>query len=99
MNRMAGERFWRRTLRRRGSCNVVIVIFWARMGTRLPDPRYREANGEPYYSGAEWEFENAMAALQRLRFSSCEGRPFFLALASSPERARLFSGEAKACSL
>jgi hypothetical protein len=78
-------------------CDVVIVIFWARMGTRLPDPRYREANGEPYYSGAEWEFENAMEALQRLRFSSCEGRPFFLALASSPERARLFSGEAKAC--
>ena len=66
-------------------CDVVIVIFWARMGTRLPDPRYREANGEPYYSVAEWEFENAMEALQRLRFSSCEGRPFFLALASSPE--------------
>ena len=29
-------------------CDVVIVIFWARMGTRLPDPRYREANGEPF---------------------------------------------------
>jgi formylglycine-generating enzyme required for sulfatase activity len=43
-------------------CDIVAVIFWMRMGTPLPDPPYRKANGEPYYSGAEWEYENAIEA-------------------------------------
>jgi hypothetical protein len=41
-------------------CDIVIVIFWARMGTPLPNPPYRKANGDPYESGTEWEYENAM---------------------------------------
>ena len=41
-------------------CNVVVVIFWARMGTPLPYPEYKKENSKPYDSGAEWEFENAM---------------------------------------
>ncbi len=43
-------------------CDIVIAIFWARMGTPLPFPEYKKENGEPYHSGAEWEFENAMQA-------------------------------------
>ena len=46
-------------------CDVVIVIFWARMGTPLPNPPYHKANGEQYYSGAEWEYENAVEAARQ----------------------------------
>ncbi|MGH9607743.1 MAG: SUMF1/EgtB/PvdO family nonheme iron enzyme [Terracidiphilus sp.] len=46
-------------------CDIVVVIFWMRMGTPLPNPPYRKANGEPYYSGAEWEYENAVEAAGR----------------------------------
>ncbi len=49
-------------LTRPAECDIVIVIFWARMGTPLPHPLYHKANGQPYYSGAEWEYENAMEA-------------------------------------
>src|SRR5215472_3239392 len=41
-------------------CDIVVVIFWARMGTALPHPEYKKENGDPYSSGTEWEFENAM---------------------------------------
>jgi formylglycine-generating enzyme required for sulfatase activity len=51
------------------ACDIVIVILWARMGTPLPHPKYKKDNGEPYYSGAEWEFENAMQARRQ------RGRP------------------------
>jgi hypothetical protein len=50
-------------------CDIVIVIFRARMGTPLPFPEYKKDSGEPYHSGAEWEFENAMQA------SRLHGRP------------------------
>jgi hypothetical protein len=50
-------------------CDIVIVIFWARMGTPLRDPPYHKANGEPYYSGAEWEYENAMGVA---RLNKCD---------------------------
>ena len=30
------------------------------MGTPLPKGQYSKANGEPYHSGTEWEFENAL---------------------------------------
>jgi len=43
-------------------CDIVIVIFRARMGTPLPFPEYKNDNGDPYYSGTEGEFENAMQA-------------------------------------
>jgi formylglycine-generating enzyme required for sulfatase activity/energy-coupling factor transporter ATP-binding protein EcfA2 len=42
-------------------CDIVVVIFWARMGRPLPDPPYHhEAGNRPYHSGTEWEYENAM---------------------------------------
>ncbi|MGH9453564.1 MAG: hypothetical protein ACRD2O_06295 [Terriglobia bacterium] len=49
-----------RGLPKPAKCDIVVVIFWARMGTPLPNPPYHKANGEPYYSGAEWEYENAL---------------------------------------
>jgi hypothetical protein len=46
---------------RPATCDIVIVILWARMGSPLPDD-IRKANGDPYRSGTEWEFEDAINA-------------------------------------
>jgi hypothetical protein len=52
-------------LTRPAECDIVVAIFWARMGTPLPNPPYTKANGEPYWSGAEWEYEDAMESALR----------------------------------
>ncbi len=44
---------------RPATCDIVIVILWSRMGTPLPD-NMRKPNGEPYLSGTEWEYEDAV---------------------------------------
>jgi hypothetical protein len=49
-------------------CDVVVVIFWSRMGTPLP-PEYVKPDGSAYLSGTEWEYLNALEASQQ------EGRP------------------------
>ena len=41
-------------------CDIVIVIFWSRIGTPLPFPEYQKPNGEPFQSGTEWEYMNAL---------------------------------------
>jgi hypothetical protein len=46
--------------------DIVIVVLWSRMGTPLPDS-VRKPNGEPYLSGTEWEYEDAVHALQQPR--------------------------------
>ena len=43
-------------------CDIVVVLFWNRMGTGLDPSEGVKANGEPWRSGTEWEFENALAA-------------------------------------
>jgi hypothetical protein len=48
-----------RHLPKPSACDIVVVVLWARMGTPLP-PEYRKADGEPYFSGTEWEFEDAL---------------------------------------
>ena len=45
-------------------CDIVVVIFWSRMGTPLP-PEYRKADGTPYLSGTEWEYLEALDAAER----------------------------------
>ena len=40
---------------RPSTCDIVIVILWARMGTPLPET-IRKPGGEPYLSGTEWEY-------------------------------------------
>jgi hypothetical protein len=45
-------------------CDIVVVVFWSRMGTPLPDT-YRKPDGTPYLSGTEWEYLDALDAAQR----------------------------------
>jgi len=45
-------------------CEIVIVIFWSKMGTPLP-PQYTKADGSYYKSGTEWEYEDAITGSQR----------------------------------
>jgi|tagenome__1003787_1003787.scaffolds.fasta_scaffold20290232_1 hypothetical protein len=45
-------------------CDVVVVVLWSRLGTHLNPAMFQKANGEPYLSGTEWEYEDA-----------CKGRP------------------------
>ena len=40
-------------------CDLTVVLLWGRMGTPLTETK---ADGSPYVSGTEWEFENALAA-------------------------------------
>ncbi|HET8772251.1 MAG TPA: hypothetical protein VFP80_00605, partial [Thermoanaerobaculia bacterium] len=44
-------------------CDIVVVIFWSRMGTPLPES-YVKADGGRYESGTEWEFEDAVGAFR-----------------------------------
>ena len=43
-------------------CDVVVGIFWARMGSPLPVERYTKADGTAYQSGTEYELDDAFAA-------------------------------------
>ena len=51
---------------RPANCDIVIVILWSRMGTPLPDTLHKP-NGEPYLSGTEWEYEDALNSPQQPR--------------------------------
>jgi hypothetical protein len=44
---------------RPSTCDIVIVILWARMGTPLPET-IRKPDGERYLSGTEWEYLDAI---------------------------------------
>jgi len=44
---------------RPSTCDIVIVILWARMGTPLPET-IRRPDGERYLSGTEWEYLDAV---------------------------------------
>lgn len=58
-------------LPRPGECDIVVVIFWSRMGTPLPT-QYRKPDGSRYESGTEWEYEDAVRAYQ------AHGSPYVL---------------------
>ncbi len=49
-------------LPRPSECDVVLVLFWSRMGTPLPHPEYQKDDKSPYLSGTEWEFWDAVNA-------------------------------------
>jgi WD40 repeat protein len=51
-----------RGLAKPSDCDVVVVILWSRMGTPLDLEIYSRPNGEPYMSGTEWEYEEAINA-------------------------------------
>lgn len=52
-------------------CDVVVVMFWSRMGTPLPAD-YLKDDGTRYLSGTEWEYLDALKA------SRDQGRPAVL---------------------
>jgi tetratricopeptide (TPR) repeat protein len=45
-------------------CDVVILILWSRLGTRLPR-HIKRSDGSQYESGTEFEFENALESYRR----------------------------------
>ena len=47
---------------RPSECDVVVIILWSRLGTLLDISKFRKPNGDPYDSGTEWEFEDALNA-------------------------------------
>ena len=44
-------------------CDIVIVIFWSRMGTPLPVD-WKKLDGSGYLSGTEWEYLNALESAE-----------------------------------
>lgn len=52
-------------------CDIVVVIFWSRMGTPLPTS-YQKEDGSRYESGTEWEYEEAVRAFR------AQGSPYVL---------------------
>ena len=43
-------------------CDIVIVVLWSRLGTHLDLSKFTKPNGEPYLSGTEYEYEEAVNA-------------------------------------
>ena len=61
------SRWWRPGISKTRSCHpgssdMLVLILWARLGTPLPDQRYRGIDGRIPVTGTEWEFEAALAA-------------------------------------
>src|SRR4249919_1452629 len=48
-----------RSLPTPAQCDITVVLLWSRMGTPLKE---KKADGTPYLSGTEWEFDNALKA-------------------------------------
>jgi WD40 repeat protein len=44
--------------------DIALFILWSRLGTPLPEDKFQKDSGEPYRSGTEWEFENAVEGYQ-----------------------------------
>ena len=47
-------------LHKPSECDIVVVVFWARMGTPLPIDFDRKPDDTPYRSGTEWEYWDAL---------------------------------------
>ncbi len=56
-------------LPRPSECDIVIAVFWGRIGTPLPHPEYARSDGTAYESGSVWELEEALDTSRRI------GRP------------------------
>lgn len=53
-----------RGLKKPSQCDIVIVIFWARMGTPLSE-KHLKPDGSRYYSGTEYEFLDGLNAARK----------------------------------
>jgi hypothetical protein len=49
-------------LGRPADCDITIVILWSWLGSPLRGDAFRKPDGEPYWSGTEWEYEDARTA-------------------------------------
>lgn len=49
-----------RRIAKPSECDIVVVLFWSRMGTPLPCPEYQKPDGSPFHSGTEWEYLDAV---------------------------------------
>lgn len=52
-------------LPRPSECDIVVVVFWSRMGTPLPEDaggEFIKPDGSRYWSGTEWEYADAVRA-------------------------------------
>lgn len=54
-----------RSLARPSRCDIVVVIFWSRMGSPLPIESFQKPDKSPYLSGTEWEYEDAFWAAKK----------------------------------
>src|SRR5437899_849411 len=45
-----------------GKTDIVVLVLWSRLGTPLPESKYRGIDGRVPVTGTEWEFESALAA-------------------------------------
>jgi WD40 repeat protein len=48
-----------------GDCDIVVAIFWARLGSELPPEFPRMSDGNPYASGSAYEVLSAIEARKR----------------------------------
>ncbi len=48
-------------------CDIVVVILWSRLGTPLQDASYAKPDGSGYFTGTEWEYEDAWQAFRKTR--------------------------------
>jgi hypothetical protein len=51
----------KRGLPKPSGCDIMVVIFWSRMGMPLP-ANWAKPDGSPYLSGTEWEYFDAVGA-------------------------------------
>ena len=53
-------------------CDIVVLLLWSRLGSPIRVEGYKKADGRGYYTGTEWEYEDALRAFQT------HGRPLIL---------------------
>jgi hypothetical protein len=61
-----------RGLVRPSECDIVVTIFWGRMGTPLEKPLKKDKT--PYLSGTEWEFQDAVRARRSILLYRCTAK-------------------------
>jgi formylglycine-generating enzyme required for sulfatase activity len=61
-----------RSLGKPSACNIVVVILWSRLGSPIEQKQYVKPDGSGYFSGTEWEYEDAWQAYRQ------DGKPLIL---------------------
>jgi formylglycine-generating enzyme required for sulfatase activity len=61
-----------RSLGKPSECDIVVFILWSRLGSPIRVEAYKKTYGSGYYTGTEWEYEDALQAFK------AQGRPLIL---------------------